>query len=75
VLVATIRQLVEKGIRSGDFPAQHASVSAAAVVGVIAEALVGPLAWSDEAQPGIEEAELIGAIQAFCLRAVATKTQ
>lgn len=65
------QQLVEDGIRSKDFPPQLASVSAAAVVGVIAEALVGPLTWQDSEQPIIEEAELIRSIQAFCLRAVA----
>ncbi|HEY0845357.1 MAG TPA: TetR/AcrR family transcriptional regulator [Noviherbaspirillum sp.] len=65
------QQLVEDGIRSGDFPPQLASVSAAALVGVIAEALVGPLTWQAGDQPIIEEQTLIRSIQAFCLRAVA----
>lgn len=65
------QKLVEDGIRSGDFPPQLASVSAAAIVGVIAEALVGPLTWQGGDQPVIEEKELIRSIQAFCLRAVA----
>lgn len=64
-------QLVAEGIRTGDFPPQLPSVSAAALVGVIAEALVGPLTWQDGAPPAIEPAELIRSIQAFCLRAVA----
>lgn len=65
--------LVKDGIHSGDFPPQHPSISAAALVGVIAEALVGPLTWQGDAQPAIEETELIRSIQAFCLRAVAMK--
>ncbi|HZW13435.1 MAG TPA: TetR/AcrR family transcriptional regulator [Noviherbaspirillum sp.] len=65
------QQLVEDGVRSGDFPPQLAPVSAAALVGVIAEALVGPLTWQGGDQPVIEEKELIRSIQAFCLRAVA----
>lgn len=65
------QQLVEEGITSGDFPPQLASVSAAALVGVISEALVGPLTWQDGEQPAIGANELIRSIQAFCLRAVA----
>ena len=65
------QKLVEDGIQCGDFPPQLATVSASALVGVIAEALVGPLAWADDAEPAIGKAELIQSIQAFCLRAVA----
>lgn len=65
------QQLVEEGIRSGDFPPQLPSVSAAALVGVISEALVGPLTWQGGEQPSIDKTELIRSIQAFCLRAVA----
>ena len=68
------QQLVDDGIRSGDFPAQISAVSAAALVGVIAESLVGPLSWQMNTQPNIEQARLIRSIQAFCLRAVAMKT-
>lgn len=68
------KRLVDEGIRSGDFPAQISAVSAAALVGVIAESLVGPLSWQIDTQPGIEQTRLIRSIQAFCLRAVAMKT-
>jgi AcrR family transcriptional regulator len=65
------QELVEEGMRLGEFPAQIASVSAAALVGVIAEALVGPLArpYSDSA--ALDDIDLVRSIQAFCLRAVA----
>lgn len=65
------RKLVEDGVNARDFPAQTATVSAAALVGVISEALVGPLTWRDGGEPEIEKEELIRSIQAFCLRAVA----
>lgn len=63
----------------GAFASQDAPVSAAALVGVISEALVGPLSWQREAvaqpTPAAEPADaaataLVAAIQAFCLRAV-----
>ncbi len=63
-------QLVDQGIESGEFAPQFPSVSAAALVGVIAESLVGPLSWPAADQPPLETESLIAAIQAFCLRAV-----
>ncbi len=67
------QQLVDDGIALGDFPAQVSAVSAAALVGVIAESLVGPLSWQAENRPQMEQASLVRSIQAFCLRAVAMK--
>lgn len=66
-------RLIATGVRTGEFPPQLASVSAAAVVGVISESLVGPLSWPRDAPPPVEQARLVRAIQAFCLRAVAMK--
>ncbi len=63
-------ELVESGIRSGEFTAQTPSVSAAALVGVIAESLVGPLTWPTSDSSDLKSRTLITAIQAFCLRAV-----
>ena len=63
-------QLVEQGIQSGEFAPQYPSVSAAALVGVIAESLVGPLSWPAADKPPMDTDALIAAIQAFCLRAV-----
>ena len=67
------QQLVEEGIDSGDFPAQIPAISAAALVGVIAESLVGPLSWQMDSTPRMAQTQLIQSIQAFCLRAVAMK--
>lgn len=68
-------ELVEQGILSGEFAPQLPSVSAAALVGVIAESLVGPLTWPQPGQPVLQAGPLIAAIQAFCLRAVAAVPQ
>lgn len=68
------QQLVEDGMACGAFPQQIPAVSAAALVGVIAESLVGPLSWQMDAEAGIEQAQLIRSIQEFCLRAVALQT-
>jgi AcrR family transcriptional regulator len=65
--------LVEQGMRAGEFAEQVPSVSAAALVGVIAESLVGPLS-PHQGQSALEPQPLIAAIQAFCLRAVALPT-
>ena len=62
--------LVAQGIASGEFAPQVPSVSAAALVGIIAESLVGPLSWPAADKPGLKADDLITAIQAFCLRAV-----
>lgn len=67
---AVFEQLVREGVSSGAFAPQDASVSAAALVGVIAEALVGPLSESTPSEPPTGTPAVVGAIQAFCLRAV-----
>jgi len=63
-------QLVVQGMANGEFAAQVPSVSAAALVGVIAESLTGPLS-PQHAQEPLSGGPLIQAITAFCLRAVA----
>ena len=63
-------ELVAQGIASGEFADQTPSVSAAALVGVIAESMVGPLSWPTPDKPELAPDALIAAIQAFCLRAV-----
>lgn len=68
------QQLVEDGVRSGDFAPQDATVSAAALVGVISESMVGPLSWQIDAQPAMEQSHLIQSIQAFCSRAVGAQS-
>jgi len=61
------QRLIEEGIAKGEFPPQTASVSAAALVGGLAEALVVPLG---QGLPTAEQPGLIKAIKQFCLRAI-----
>jgi AcrR family transcriptional regulator len=62
-------QLLREGIAAGAIPDQDPDLAAAAIVGAIAEALVGPLApVADESAP--EEDEIVTAISCFCRRAV-----
>jgi len=62
-------KLVSEGVERSEFAPQNPTISAAALVGIIAEALIGPLAQQDGNSP--EDPELlITQLQAFCLRAV-----
>ena len=62
--------LVKRGMACGEFAPQNTWVSAAALVGVIAESLLGQLSKPRPGQATLPPAELIAALQAFCLRAV-----
>jgi AcrR family transcriptional regulator len=60
--------LIRQGIETGAIPAQDASLAAAAVVGVIAETLVGPL--SPVAGAAVDEDGIVDAIVTFCRRVI-----
>lgn len=60
-------QLITEGIASKEFPQQNASISGAALVGVLAESLVTPLGQGVKISDPIE---LIHSIKTFCLRAI-----
>jgi AcrR family transcriptional regulator len=69
---AGMAALLREGIASGEIPTQDAELAAAAVVGVIAETLVGPLSpVAGDLRP---EAEIVAAIVAFCRRVVGLPT-
>jgi len=59
--------IVADGIAAGELPAQNAELAGAALVGALAEALVGPL--SDVA-PETDADALVADLVAFCLRSV-----
>ena len=61
---ALYQQLLSDGVSQGELPIQDTAISAAALVGAIAEALVGPL--SDP----LPKANLAESLTQFCLRAV-----
>jgi AcrR family transcriptional regulator len=61
-------ELLREGIAAGEIPAQDADLAAAAIVGAIAEALVGPLSpVAGETPP---EDDIVAAIVRFCHRSV-----
>jgi AcrR family transcriptional regulator len=65
---------LEDGVRSGELPALDVETAAAALVGAIAESLVGPLSpAANGGGPGRHEA-LIAALIQFCLNAIADPT-
>jgi AcrR family transcriptional regulator len=59
-----IAEAIIRGVESGELPPQNASVVAAALVGAIGEALVGPLA------AGTEDADTVPTLIEFAHRAV-----
>ncbi|RME01538.1 MAG: TetR/AcrR family transcriptional regulator [Deltaproteobacteria bacterium] len=68
-------RLLEEGIARGEFPKQDPAISAAAIVGLMAETLIGPLSKTPPASPNgghCDEAgeALLGAILSFALRGV-----
>lgn len=58
--------LIRQGVASGELPEQDVDFTAAALVGAIAEALVGPLSPVGE-HPGSEE-EVVATVVRFCRR-------
>lgn len=61
--------LIAEGLQSGELAEQDPGVSAACLVGGLAEALVGPLAPDHQAEEGGLD-RLIDEVAGFCVRAV-----
>jgi len=60
--------VIADGVESGELPGQDVAVSAAALVGAIGEALVGPL--SPTGTPAFDGDALVRGLVAFCLRSI-----
>lgn len=61
-------RLLDEGVAAGAIPPQPTGIAAAALVGAIAEALVGPL--SPEARDGASDAETVAALVGLCRRLI-----
>jgi AcrR family transcriptional regulator len=59
-----ITDAIERGVATGELPPQNASVVAAALVGALGEALIGPLAT------GTEDPDTLPTLIRFTLRAI-----
>lgn len=63
--------LIEDGVRAGEIPPQNKNITAAALVGAMAESLVGPLSPSNNTTlSNTDKAALIHSIAQFCVQAV-----
>lgn len=62
--------LIEEAIAAGEFCQQDSSISAAALVGTLAETLLGSIGRQISESKKIDKQFLIQEIQGFCLRAV-----
>ena len=62
--------LIEEGIETHEFAEQDPALVAAAIVGALAETLVGPLGIGGPASGKFDERALIDGITTFCLKAV-----
>lgn len=65
-------QLIREGVQNGEFPHQDARITSAALVGAMAETLVGPLSPHRDPQP-LDEDQLLQSILTFCIRAITGK--
>ncbi|WP_339516462.1 TetR/AcrR family transcriptional regulator [Pseudomonas sp. RL_15y_Pfl2_60] len=75
---ALLVEVLEEGAASGNFRVQHPQLSAACLVGAIAESLVGPLSPSAcaaraKGQPALGLGDITAGLIAFCLSAVGAK--
>ena len=62
--------LIKEGVQRKEFCQQDARVSAAAMVGTLAETLLGSIVLDRKAVKQINQEEVIQEITGFCLRAV-----
>ncbi|MCJ0902951.1 TetR/AcrR family transcriptional regulator [Rhodococcus sp. ARC_M6] len=63
--------VLREGIASGEIPAQHPGITAAALVGAIAESLVGRLTpTAAGVDPDLSDDAIVTEIQNFCRRAI-----
>lgn len=65
---------IEQGIAAGDLPPQNASYSSTALVGAIAESLIGPLAPKHPAENALNQTTVIEHILNFCLQGLGATT-
>jgi AcrR family transcriptional regulator len=67
----TLARIVADGIDSGELPAQDPQVSGPALVGAIAEALIGPL--TPLGAPAATAQDVLTSVRLLCLRAVGAR--
>jgi AcrR family transcriptional regulator len=71
---ANFAALLRDGVAVGELPAQNVELVAAALVGALGEALVGPLSWVGGSYPDVDPDAFVADLVAFCLRSVTEET-
>src|SRR5262249_1117752 len=67
--------LLRGGVAAGELPAQNVELVAAALVGALGEALVGPLSWAGGPYPDVDPDAFVADLVAFCLRSLTEQTR
>ena len=68
---AALREGLEReGVAAGELAPQNVELSAAALVGALGEALVGPLSWVGGTNYDVDADALVADLVSFCLRSV-----
>ena len=68
---AGFAQVLREGVAAGELPPQNVELTAAALVGALGEALVGPLS---PVADDVDADALVADLVAFCLRSVTEET-
>jgi len=65
-----LKELIDEGIEQGEFCVQNSKVTSTALVGLLAETLLGPIGVNKTEPLPCDQQTLVHNIQSFCLRAV-----
>ena len=71
---AGFEDVLRAGVAAGELAPQNVALSAAALVGALGEALVGPLSWVGAMNDDVDADALVADLVAFALRAVTEET-
>jgi AcrR family transcriptional regulator len=67
---AGFAQILRAGVEAGELAPQNVELTAAALVGALGEALVGPLSWVGGTNHDVDADALVADLVGFCLRSV-----
>jgi AcrR family transcriptional regulator len=71
---AGFEEVLREGVAAGELAPQNVELSAAALVGALGEALVGPLSWVGATNHDVDADALVADLVGFCLRSVTEET-
>jgi AcrR family transcriptional regulator len=71
---AGFAEVLRDGVEAGELAPQNVELTAAALVGALGEALVGPLSWVGGPDHDLDPDALVADLVTFCLRSVTEET-